>query len=57
MHANKPPFSEINDHAHGSKTEQSQKNTDFQGKKGSQPPLPAFLFLLVLSHHYVKCIS
>lgn len=33
MHANKPLFSEINDHSHGSKTEQSQKNTDFQGGK------------------------
>lgn len=57
IHANKPLFSEINDHSHGSKTEQSQKNTDFQEGKKRQPPLPAFLFLLVLSHHYVKCIS
>lgn len=26
-------------------------------KKKKQPPLPPFLFLLVLSPHYVKCIS
>lgn len=32
---------------------------DFQEKKKKkqQPPLPPFLFLLVLSPHYVECIS